>query len=47
MIDSETEMKGLGRSVQYNALNTRSLICILIYDQDVVAYERSFYTGRV
>ena len=43
----KTKMKGLDRSVYYNALNTRSLILALKYVQDIVVYGRSFYSGRV
>lgn len=47
MIDSETEMKGLGRSVQYNALNTRSLIRTLEYVQGIIAYGKNFYSKGI
>ena len=47
MIDSETEMMELGRSIQYNAYNTRSLICKLMYVQDIIADGRTFYSEWV
>ena len=47
MIDSETEMMELGRSIQYNAYNTRSLICKLMYLQDIIADGRTFYSEWV
>ena len=39
----DMEIKEFGRSTQLNTHNTRSLIRILKYDQDIVADGRNFY----
>lgn len=47
MTDSKTEVKGFGRSVKYNAHNTRSLIRTLEYVQGIIAYGKNFYSKGI
>ena len=47
MIDSEIEMKGLGRSTQMNIYSTRSLICNSQACLGHLAVGRSLHGARI